>query len=282
MIRQLFFSLFATLLVLGAPLSRAQEPAPLYQVEVLVFTTGALKGWTEEYWPVSDNLKEDTLNESSSLESVDDPSVKNDSSDHGDLDRIPPAETDTNQSKMQTELQQLPPVTAPVSDQPETRLYLDDLLAGIYPENAPFWLTQIRAVKPEERILQQAIQRLTPQKGYRIVAYYSWVQPAIDKKTAQPLGISGETPYGDTLDGRVLFYKQRYAHIALTLDMTRRIPAAVREAFAQQEGISVADLPESWTFHINETRKLKSNAWHYFDHPLFGALAVIRRVTTRQ
>ncbi|WP_353848953.1 hypothetical protein [Alcanivorax sp.] len=24
---------------------------------------------------------------------------------------------------------------------------------------------------------------------------------------------------------------------------------------------------------------MKSNEWHYFDHPLFGALAVIRRVS---
>lgn len=245
------FPLFITLLVLAYGNAGAAEKVPLYQVEVLVFTTGALKGWTEEYWPWPEELKATNAQDEAS-ETVNAP------------------------------LQSIPPVSKPFEMSGAGAALLDDLLARRYPSNAPWWMRQVRTVSPAHRLLQDARKRLSPSKGYRIVAHYSWTQPAIDKSQARPFEIIGSTPYGDTLDGLVRFYKNRYGHIELSLDMERRIPQKIREAFARHEGLEPDELPETWTFHLSETRKVKSNEWHYFDHPLFGALAVIRRVSTEQ
>ncbi len=249
------------------------DAPPLYQVEVLVFTTGALKAWTEEYWPWPESLTPlkpdaDTPTESEATDAT----AESDAASAA-------AEPDATTTVADGIADQVPPVSTPFAMTEEQTLLLDDLLAGQFPENAPAWMHAIHETPPDDRLLLAARERLTPQKGYRIVAYYSWIQPAVNSNAAQPFEILGETPYGDTLDGQFRFYKNRYAHIELSLNMTRRIPQKIREAFARHEGLPLEELPETWTFHLSETRKIKSNEWHYFDHPLFGALAVIRRVS---
>ena len=243
------FLFLLVLLTLATSTGRAEaEDVPLYQVEVMVFTTGALKGWTEEYWPWPEALRSTRLEE--------------------EIDNRPA-------------LQNIPPVSTPVLLSNSNALLLDDLYARHFPPGAPSWLRSVRAVPSGQRLLESAQQRLTPKKGYRIVAFYSWIQPAIRKTQARTFEIVGDTPYGDILDGQVRFYKNRYAHIDLTLKMTRRIPQKIRADFARHEGLAPEELPESWTFHLSETRKIKSNEWHYFDHPLIGALAVIRRISSK-
>jgi hypothetical protein len=277
------FPLFITLLVLVYGNARAAEKVPLYHVEVLVFTTGALKGWTEEYWPWPDELKMDPPEDGqNALTGAPEQNEQN----GGGHSIVQPQQETENEQLQNTQntipLQQVLPVSSPFVVENSDDLLLDDLLAEQFPENSPAWIKEIHGVSTDQRLLQKAVERLTPQKGYRTVAHYSWIQPAITKNQALAFTILGSAPFGDALTGQVRFYKNRYAHIELSLDMERRIPQKIREAFARHEGLEPDELPETWTFHLSETRKVKSNEWHYFDHPLFGALAVIRRVSTEQ
>ncbi|SIN91247.1 Peptidoglycan-binding protein, CsiV [Sulfurivirga caldicuralii] len=280
MIKKLF-PLFITFLVLASGNARAAEKVPLYQVEVLVFTTGALQGWTEEYWPWPDELKMDTLEDGQNA-LTGEPAQHDHNGDGHSTVQPQQAGEQLHDTQNSTPLQQVPPVSSPFILENSADLLLDDLLAGQFPESAPTWIREIRAVPTEHSLLQKAVERLSPQKGYRIVSHYSWIQPAINKKQALDFTILGNTPFGDALTGQVRFYKNRHGHIELSLDMERRIPQKIREAFARHEGLEPDELPDTWTFHLSETRKVKSNEWHYFDHPLFGALAVIRRVSTGQ
>ena len=190
--------------------------ADLYQVEVLVFETGALRGWTEEFWPRVEQ------------------------------------------------------------DAPGSPWVLDDILGGHLPSMAPAWMKQIR--RGSNGLLRPALQKLTPAKGYRVVLHQSWIQPLLPPSQAKPLEVFGRSSVGSTLRGTVKLYRRRYAHLRLNLDLERRIPSAVRERFIQHQNLSADEVPDHWRFQLKESRKMRSGEWHYFDHPLFGILAVIRKL----
>lgn len=169
---------------------------PVFKVEVLVFESLALKGWTEERWKESSEM------------------------------------INTNRA------------------------------------------VRRKPLKYSQNMLNQQAQKMTGKKGYHKLFHQSWLVKAKTKRNSRPILIRASK--GSDLEGSIVFYKSRYPHIKLNLELNRRIPNRIKEAFAAQQNIAIEDLPNDWLFTISESRKIKSNQLHYIDHPLFGALVQIQ------
>ncbi|MGC9385794.1 MAG: peptidoglycan binding protein CsiV [Hydrogenovibrio sp.] len=200
MIRRLFFSLItASFLSLGVTLNAQAEGLPKYQVELIVFESLALRGWTEEYWP-----------------------------------EIPP-------------------------------IWIDNAVS-------------LTPLPSSQRMLNSEARKMTTQRGYRILYHEGWVLYGKPENQSRLIRIESlpEKSYESKLLGSLLFYKSRFAHVQLDLELERIIPKRIRQAFAENEHLTEAELPAFWRFELRESRKVKSGELHYFDHPLFGAILKIQ------
>ena len=191
------------LLVFGFSSSHAvaEDPPPKFQIEIVVFETCALKGWTEEFWP-------------------------------DDMDLIDTEETVT-----------------------------------------------LRPQPQENNLLNEQVEKMTPEMGYRVLYQASWIVDALPESEAKQILVyrSPDEEYSDSrLEGSFKFWKSRFPHVAVNLELERKIPVRLREKFAQQQRVEEELLPEFWRFQIKESRKIKTGQLHYLDHPIFGALVAIK------
>jgi len=135
----------------------------------------------------------------------------------------------------------------------------------------PLWINK------RNHSLVSAAQRLNKQ-GYRILFHQAWSQVAYARKNSPTVLIENDQGRASNLLGTVRLYKTRYAHVDIDLELERRIPSKVLEAFAQNQKLAPGDLPSHWRFNVKESRKIKPKELHYIDHPLFGVLVQIRKI----
>lgn len=200
-LRKIYKLLCLFTLLLFSSFAFSDEKPPKFQIEIVVFETYALKGWTEEYWPA-------------------------------DIDII-----DTDEAM------------------PEIPL------------------------KPESFLLNDEVAKMTPKMGYNILYHSSWIVDALPEDKAKEILIFRpyDAPGSDSrLQGSIKFWKSRFPHVMVNLELEREIPFKVREDFARQHNIEPDLLPDFWHFQIKESRKIKTGQLHYLDHPIFGALVAIK------
>lgn len=239
-----------------------QEEPPYYQVELIVFETTALKGWTEEFWPhqVPDIETKGSFPIQPNVMLMTPANLKEQTQTEGG-EKTP--EDNDNVTVL--------PATITFDDQAEEKpLALEN-------RNHAFLLSESQ---PQLWLLNEKAQKLTPRKGYRVLLHASWIQRALPEQSAQPLYFEteAENEYSPVLTGTVTLYKQRYAHINTTFNLERFIPFKIRDKFARHEDLEPELLPDFWHFHLEQSRKIKPGQLHYIDHPLFGILAQIKRV----
>ena len=93
--------------------------------------------------------------------------------------------------------------------------------------------------------LAAASAKLARSAGYRVIFEKAWVQPGLPRESSPPVPLAG-----DRLAGESRLYRRRYLHLGLDLD------------FGDDQ-------------RLTEWRRMRSSEVHYFDHPLFGAIAVV-------
>ena len=71
-------------------------------------------------------------------------------------------------------------------------------------------------------------------------------------------------------------FKQKFEHIALEMQCTKKIPEAVATEFANKQQLPLSVIEQQWRFRLQEARKVKLNELQYFDHPMCGVLLMIR------
>ncbi|MCG2634232.1 MAG: peptidoglycan binding protein CsiV [Gammaproteobacteria bacterium] len=105
--------------------------------------------------------------------------------------------------------------------------------------------------------------RLRDSPSYELLWHARWRQSATveDRATAVQITAPGSGNSGP-LSGWAQFHVGRYPHLGLDLLL--------------QPPTSQAD----FNYRLNESRRLKSGEIHYYDHPAFGALAIIKPVST--
>jgi hypothetical protein len=135
---------------------------------------------------------------------------------------------------------------------------------------------------------------------FKPLAYYAWVQPPFDRTSAPALRIASPAPpppapgtanaeppappFGATLnvplptvptlpplrtplDGTATLGLQRYLY--LTLDLVLLPEPLPPDLAARPEGTTFGG------FRLTETRRMRSKELHYFDHPVFGVVALV-------
>lgn len=103
---------------------------------------------------------------------------------------------------------------------------------------------------------------------YNLLQQLAWIQPATNKHNAPVVSIREQA----ILWGRVRLYSKKLLFVELELHFSRPL-----------KNIPNTTVPYSShnyqtpVYLIKETRRLKLNEIHYFDHPRFGALVKVSR-----
>jgi hypothetical protein len=130
------------------------------------------------------------------------------------------------------------------------------------------------------------LAKLESSGRYEVLIRRAWTQPMRDRSNAipVPMGINPaltanlETamvyPPPAPVTGSVKMYEQRLLFIEV--DVAARIPTAM----ASDPGSLVN--PVDFEYRITETRRVRLNEVHYFDHPYFGVLVRVSRVEPGQ
>lgn len=211
MIRTLSFALITSLLPLQTWAQTNNNLSGDVRVEVVIFQSLALRGWTDEYWP---ELEWPTYN----------PDLK--------------------------------------------QFNATDRYA--------------RLLKPNQHTLTREVERMTPAKGYDVLAHFAWQQAALPKPRSKPLFIGSNIQQKrletSTLSGNIRFYQERFGHIEVDLVLDRQIPQRIRNTFYIHQQIDPEWQPQSWRFQLKESRRIRPGELHYLDHPLFGVLIKFERI----
>lgn len=132
---------------------------------------------------------------------------------------------------------------------------------------------------PEEALELTALRRkLAQSRGYEPLLHVAWEQPGYDPETTQALDLARLADMPERLRGEARFYRSRFLHLALDLELLSDLAGAapaLPPADAGFGGDAVQALAPD-VFRLSESRKLKSDELHYFDHPRYG---VVARVT---
>ncbi|GKT11625.1 MAG: hypothetical protein ISEC1_P0592 [Thiomicrorhabdus sp.] len=148
---------------------------------------------------------------------------------------------------------------------PSTEVAVDLALHGKH----PLW------IEPQNKNLTDVTDRM--RRDYKILFHKAWSQNAmLPDETPMVLIESQQSEYTN-VTGTLKLYKTRFAHVQFDLEVEKRIPEKVREAFANNQQISLEYLPTHWRFNLQESRKIKPGQLHYIDHPLFGILVQIKK-----
>ncbi len=118
--------------------------------------------------------------------------------------------------------------------------------------------------------LGKIIADLSSSARYNLLKQLAWIQPAINKNDAPVVSI-GEQP---TISGQVRFYSKKLLFIELELRFNRPLTNIPDTTVPYSSGYY-----QTPVYIIKETRRLKLNEIHYFDHPRFGALVKVSRWT---
>ncbi|NHA15240.1 CsiV family protein [Thioalkalivibrio sp. XN279] len=109
-----------------------------------------------------------------------------------------------------------------------------------------------------ERSLDAAARALS-RRGYDVLWHQAWVQPPAQRQGSDLalLAALGQGPAQPGLTGSVSLSTGRFLHLGVALEW-------------QVDGALAAKM--------DQRRRIRPDAEHYFDHPRLGVLAVIRRV----
>ncbi len=165
-------------------------------------------------------------------------------------------------------------------------------------------------ILPDENYRMNGIYRvLRLSREYRPLYHVSWQQPGLDGNQAKsvhlqtndvanlyeltmpatlvtdPMPVNFYEPVNLSLDGTLRIRSNLYLYLDLDMVLFRQPPLQESDYI---EEISVPELPSLQVPEIEpveyvrlfETRRIKLNELHYFDHPMFGVIVQVSRYGT--
>ena len=134
---------------------------------------------------------------------------------------------------------------------------------------------EFRFLSREELALRPAAARLGRLDAYTVLVHGGWVQEGLPEQRAQPFSIGLLGRFNP--QGSVQLHLSRFLHVTVALDYraTPPRPAAARPPLpAHNAVLEEFSLPP--VYELRATRRTRSGELHYFDHPAFGLLVVVR------
>lgn len=112
--------------------------------------------------------------------------------------------------------------------------------------------------------LQDQLTTLRNSRDFRPLAHAGWRQPIYSNANETTLDLARVARLPATLDGTASVYVSRFLHLTLALELA-------------DNRVGGGTSTDSVIFSLAERRKMRSGELHFFDHPRFGALALISR-----
>ena len=235
------------------------ERLPRYQVEILAFAYHPFDPTEEQFERVAP------------LRTFDPPPI----------DEIPP----TDQVRP-SEPFHVPPAEAREATEPMVAERLLESLSPLQPEptagsepvgpdglppsvEEPFWF---RILTAEELELTDAYLTLERLDAYTPLAHGGWVQEGLPEDRARPFQLSMLGALNPA--GTIQLHVSRFLH--LTVDLDYRTGRSQAAAPFQSVGSSLQQLALPNHYELRAQRRTRSGELHYFDHPAFGVLLVVR------
>ena len=135
-------------------------------------------------------------------------------------------------------------------------------------EPVPEIIVRFETMLDEELQLVEAYERLEKLSAYDMLLHGGWTQEGVPEEFAMPLDVRLlRAPL--SLAGNLTLHKSRFLHVAVDL------------SFDNDDSRPVVSLDDPFPtvlppFKLQERRRLRSGELHYFDHPSFGLLVVVR------
>ncbi len=109
--------------------------------------------------------------------------------------------------------------------------------------------------------LGNTVGRLERLDAYAPLVHAGWSQRARPGQVADARDIAARLASGADLSGQITLYKDRFVHLRVELELTERVASERVEPI-----------------RLIQSRRLRGQALHYFDHPRFGLLASVREI----
>lgn len=155
-----------------------------------------------------------------------------------------------------------------------------ELLPPAGPQVTPAAFQQLDASRLQ---LTPQVKRLTAGNRYRVLLHTGWRQPLQENGPGTPVYISSlprsarpgnnpETVPESYVDGVITLLLTRYLHFKAHLVYTNPEVDLARQISQQDNSSAVIE-----RFVMKESRRVKRQELHYFDHPYFGMVARVIR-----
>ncbi len=132
---------------------------------------------------------------------------------------------------------------------------------------------RFRILSAEELELDEAYAMLENLDAYTPLAHGGWVQEGLPEERAHPFHLSLLGALNPT--GTVQLHLSRFLHVSVDLDYRSRPQRTTLPEFASYAAVlEEYSLPPRYT--LRAQRRTRSGELHYFDHPAFGLLVIVR------
>ncbi|MEO0365059.1 MAG: CsiV family protein [Pseudomonadota bacterium] len=205
--------------------AEADEPAPEFEVEVIVFEYVSGAVGAREDWQYIDTGRDRVQAQIGAMQSQ---------------SALSFTDSDDNESSMEDE---------------ETE-----------PEGEPKPLIW-RPIASEQRNLTETFARMRNSRDYRPLLYAAWTQTVYGETDKTTLALDRVTNVPGGLNASASLYVERFLHLTLDLELAK--PAGMKDP--NDSGSRTV------TYRLAEKRKMRSGETHFFDHPRFGAVALISK-----
>lgn len=134
---------------------------------------------------------------------------------------------------------------------------------------------QFRFLTREELELTAESARLDRLDAYTVLAHGGWVQEGLPEDRARPFNVAMLGALNPM--GTVQLHLSRFLHVTVALDYRARAarPVTAAPPFPTYSNVlEEVSLPP--VYELRATRRTRSGELHYFDHPAFGLLVLVR------
>jgi hypothetical protein len=161
-------------------------------------------------------------------------------------------------------------IAAPIDREPRISFYLMDPRAE-YPDFIP--------IESASLALNSIFRRLEQLDAYRPLVHLGWIQTTKSAAEAVAYQIHIRDQSRDDVTGSITLYRERYLHLELDLALNPAVDEyGTGSDFYTKAIIEQMQATGRKQHKLTESRRIRDSTSHYFDHPLFGVIARIKKI----
>jgi hypothetical protein len=252
----------------------AAEDVQWFEVELIVFSYTSPTGTADERWPVDPGVP--PLQDAIVLQPARKPALRNGPDGRPEFAAIDAAiahrfvQLSTPAVPPQADTT-LPATPAGTDSAPPPPTTTRTVKVQVYPE--PFEMIDEKSLR-----LAGTLRSLRRSTAYQTLLHVGWLQPGSVKDGKVYLSAGGAAP-DKSLEGTVQVNLSRFLHLGVDLVLNTPVTSAPSAPVSAVANVDVDDptLPAApaTRFRLTESRRMRSQELHYFDHPKFGVVAQI-------